>query len=220
MSIANAAHHSMIGGGRRPYDAVISYIAGNSQQSAYIASPYVPQTNDIITAKIFRSQSSMSWLFNTEDHWYGNTSAIGAGTSFGLGWGEPRMNFGKGWSGSATGWTSGLNDIRIEGQVLYVNNSQSISMAGASLSGTTWLALLGNHRGNSVLECALPAWGIGSFTVERSGSVIHDFVSVRIGKGASAIGAMYDNANPKSGPLSNGIFLNSGTGNFTLGSDI
>ena len=194
-----ALRNTVAGGKALPYDAAIAYIAGNSSHTAYIETPYVPQTNDIVLAKLYWAGGDGCWLFNTEDHFYGNTHEIGDGTAFGIGWAEPRFNFGRGFKSSSIQWEIGLNDIRIEGQILYVNNSVAASMAGASLSGTTWLPLLGNHRGSSVIECATPKYGVGAFAVIRNGVKIHDYIS---------------------GPLSSGILLNAGTGSFTLGNDL
>lgn len=54
-------------------------------------------------------------------------------------------------------------------------------------------------------------------TVTQEGvGVVRDFIPVRIG----TTGYMYDRANPKGGPLGNGLYPNSGSGDFILGKDV
>ena len=46
--------------------------------------------------------------------------------------------------------------------------------------------------------------------------IVRDFIPVRIG----TTGYMYDRANPKGGPLGNGLYPNQGSGDFILGKDV
>jgi hypothetical protein len=58
-----------------------------------------------------------------------------------------------------------------------------------------------------------------SCKVFSSGLFVRDFIPVRIGTGSSAVGYLYDRANPTGGPLGNGLYGNSGTGAFIVGPD-
>ena len=49
--------------------------------------------------------------------------------------------------------------------------------------------------------------------------LVRDFIPVRVGSGSSAVGYLYDRANPTGGPLGNGLYGNAGTGAFVLGPD-
>lgn len=46
-----------------------------------------------------------------------------------------------------------------------------------------------------------------------------DLIPVRVGSGTSAVGYLYDRANPDGGPLGNGLYPNAGTGAFVVGPD-
>lgn len=56
--------------------------------------------------------------------------------------------------------------------------------------------------------------------LDANGVLVRDFIPVRVGSGANAVGYLYDKANPTGGPLGNGLYPNSGTGAFVIGPDI
>ena len=58
-----------------------------------------------------------------------------------------------------------------------------------------------------------------SFQIYKGGAHVRDFIPVRVGSGASAVGYLYDRANPTGGPLGNGLYGNSGAGAFAVGPD-
>ena len=60
---------------------------------------------------------------------------------------------------------------------------------------------------------------IYSSKIVRAGTTEQELVPVRVGSGASAVGYLYDKANPTGGPSGNGLYGNSGTGAFTIGPD-
>ena len=77
-------------------------------------------------------------------------------------------------------------------------------------TNTIWLL---SHSGG-----ASPFNGIAktrTFKITIEGVLVRDFISVRIG----TTGYFYDKANPTGGPLGNGLYPNSGTGDFVLGPD-
>lgn len=51
-----------------------------------------------------------------------------------------------------------------------------------------------------------------SCKVFSSGLLVRDFISVRVGSGSSAVGYLYDKANPTGGPLGNGLYGNAADG--------
>lgn len=53
-----------------------------------------------------------------------------------------------------------------------------------------------------------------------NGVIVRDYIPVRVGSGANAVGYLYDRANPTGGPLGNGLYPNAGTGSFIIGPDI
>ena len=43
-------------------------------------------------------------------------------------------------------------------------------------------------------------------------TLVRDFIPVRVGSGSSAVGYLYDRANPDGGPLGNGLYGNAADG--------
>jgi len=54
---------------------------------------------------------------------------------------------------------------------------------------------------------------------DANGNLVRDFIPVRVGSGADAVGYLYDRANPTGGPSGNGLYGNAGTGAFAIGPD-
>jgi len=55
--------------------------------------------------------------------------------------------------------------------------------------------------------------------IYKAGALVRDYIPVRVGSGANAVGYLYDRANPTGGPLGNGLYPNSGSGAFVVGPD-
>lgn len=55
--------------------------------------------------------------------------------------------------------------------------------------------------------------------IRVSGTIVRDFIPVRVGSGANAVGYLYDKANPTGGPSGNGLYGNAGSGKFGVGPD-
>ena len=60
---------------------------------------------------------------------------------------------------------------------------------------------------------------IASYQLYLDSVLVRDFIPVRVGSGSSAVGYLYDRANPDGGPLGNGLYPNAGTGAFVIGPD-
>lgn len=58
-----------------------------------------------------------------------------------------------------------------------------------------------------------------SFQIYKGGALVRDFIPVRVGSGSSAVGYLYDRANPTGGSLGNGLYPNAGAGAFVIGPD-
>ena len=58
------------------------------------------------------------------------------------------------------------------------------------------------------------------FNILLDSTEVRDFIPVRVGSGSSAVGYLYDRANPTGGPLGNGLYGNAaGTDDFVIGPD-
>ena len=89
--------------------------------------------------------------------------------------------------------------------------TKSSTVAAFSTAGT--VLIFGLREGDTILSGA----GVRVHYF-RLGSV-RDFIPVRVGTGSSAVGYLYDRANPDGGPLGNGLYGNAGTGAFVIGPD-
>lgn len=72
-----------------------------------------------------------------------------------------------------------------------------------------------NSETNYSSPCSMRLY---SFSISVSAKLI-SLIPVRVGSGSSAVGYLYDRANPDGGPLGNGLYPNAGTGAFILGPD-
>jgi hypothetical protein len=82
--------------------------------------------------------------------------------------------------------------------------TNSTSVAAFTTAGT--LLILGYRNGDTIMS------GAGARVhYLRLGSV-RDLIPVRVGSGSSAVGYLYDRANPTGGPLGNGLYGNAADG--------
>ena len=73
-----------------------------------------------------------------------------------------------------------------------------------------------NNDGAAYGQCPMRLYACA---IHDGSTLVRDFISVRVGSGANAVGYLYDRANPTGGPLGNGLYPNSGTGAFVVGPD-
>lgn len=111
--------------------------------------------------------------------------------------------------------------MRITSSAAYLNGAQ----VGAGYSVPTnirdldspdlWLCINGRKdktstTGNVVVTKAA-GWYKGG-TIINNSTLVRDFIPVRVGSSSSAVGYLYDRANPTGGPLGNGLYGNAADG--------
>ena len=202
-----------------PYDSEVEWLSGNSGRTAYVQTDIIPTAETIVDFTASFSGASAGWWFATEDSYHNTTATNTAGQGFSFGWNnEP---FRLVYAGGFTKITSGVfvqdsaMSFHLEGGVLSSGGTTLANRAAATLTASTWIALLANNRGNTIIEKANTGYRLHSFKTTVSGVVTHDLIAVRIGTD----GYFYDRANPTGGPNGNGLYGNAGTGSFTLGPD-
>ena len=207
---------AMTGGKRLPYDAEVEWIAGSPQRTAYINTGICPTSTMRIEAEISRTGTADGWYFNTESRYIGLTSTNTTGDNFGFGWAPPRINYGGGLS-TFWNWFDFPENTKIkfdfQGGKSWINGVAWFDRSAATLTSTTWLALLANHRSSSVIECANSERRIHSFKVLDGDIVLEHLIPVRFtNELGDSEGAMFDKVSEK-------FFRNAGTGAFPFGPD-
>ena len=129
-------------------------------------------------------------------------------------------------------WEPGYNSAYSSSTVAADTNRHMFEMTNAfSLDGSPlWTATAATFTAEDMLVFALrrPAPNtvrnyasarLYSMKIWKANTLVRDFVPVRVGSGASAVGYLYDRANPTGGPSGNGLYGNSGSGAFVIGPD-
>jgi hypothetical protein len=104
------------------------------------------------------------------------------------------------------------------GTITYADDSsESITLGPKTYTCDYPLLLFAYNSGGSIL--ASQSMRISSAQLTLNGVLVRDYIPVRVGTGANAVGYLYDRANPTGGPLGNGLYGNSGSGAFVIGPD-
>ena len=104
---------------------------------------------------------------------------------------------------------SGWMTLRATGNNCYVDDVllHTFSAAQFASAGTIWL-----HATHGASAQGTAALRISTARIWSGGTLVRDYVPVRVGSGSSAVGYMYDR-------VSGALFANAGTGAFTIGPD-
>ncbi len=105
-------------------------------------------------------------------------------------------------------------DIAYKGGIFTVNGVQFGSASNPFNSGNLTLFTSAHN-----LPTSYPATVYYLRLFDSSGATVRDFIPVRVGSGANAVGYLYDRANPTGGPSGNGLYGNIGSGAFVVGPD-
>lgn len=205
-----AAHQTMLAPPALPYDAEVEYLSGDGNQ--WIDTGVIPQIPDDLTCV-----AGVLWP---------NTSTrkiMGRQGSFYFGPVNGYLQAGHGGTAN-TGVALSANtkhDISVRFLPVALDKSNTCQY---SVDGTT-----GTANGiyyNNTPSSSSPFWifaannattlrgacSIYNFAISRNGTTLRDFIPVRVGSGAGAVGYLYDR-------VSGELFGNAGTGAFTIGPD-
>jgi len=111
--------------------------------------------------------------------------------------------------------TSGTNTIVYSRSTTKLNGSSVSNNTKSNCNYSFLLFAMNNSTGGRVMGKVR----IHSWKITENGTDVRDLIPVRVGSGASAVGYLYDRANPTGGPLGNGLYGNSGSGAFVVGPD-
>lgn len=95
------------------------------------------------------------------------------------------------------------------GGFAYFDGANAGSNSGsAQLSNTAYIFKF-NNAGVATGDVGQRVFGVKFW---QSGALVRDLIPVRVGSGSSAVGYLYDRANPTGGPLGNGLYGNAADG--------
>lgn len=199
-----------------PYDAEVEYLGGNPTADnigPWIDTGWVPKTSSGNGLRVVASYSGVNqakclWGVNIGGYYQLNKTANAS---------ELRLHTtGASQQLFTVDAISSAHEYYINGRQMYVDNTlKTTGGSGSTATGT--VALFGRHGANGCDQIGV--WRIFSAKVYADGVLFRDFIPVRVGSGTSAVGYLYDRANPTGGPLGNGLYPNSGSGAFVVGPD-
>ena len=94
--------------------------------------------------------------------------------------------------------------------------TQSWNLSGSPVAAELSMYLFARR---SATGPGFGTWQIYAAQISVGGALVRDYIPVRVGSDSSAVGYLYDRANPTGGPLGNGLYPNAGSGAFVVGPD-
>lgn len=193
-----------------PYDAEVEYIESNGTQYITLPNITITQTTTIRLGVTVPNSSNQNffgqynkaiagvfngvWRYQAASTWV--QTNVSASTNPTVEW--------------ECGYSNGSRILR-NGSVLWSNSSRT---PGTGNSSMALFAIRNAQGGIETGKCACRY-----LLILDGDNETHSFWPVRVGSGSSAVGYLYDRANPTGGPLGNGLYPNSGSGAFGLGPD-
>ena len=106
--------------------------------------------------------------------------------------------------------------VRRTGTNFYTNDVLTGTVSASTFTAENTIIV---HGTNGFSAYGTAQLRISAAKIWQNGVLVRDFQPVRVGSGASAVGCLYDRANPTGGPSGNGLYPNSGSGAFVVGPD-
>ena len=106
----------------------------------------------------------------------------------------------------------------MQGTACLVNGVTYSSTAVKENADSGLNVYIGTSNNNGTAAAGMPV-KIRFAALWQNDTLVRDYIPVRVGSDPSAVGYLYDRANPDGGPLGNGLYPNAGTGAFVIGPD-
>ena len=200
-----------------PYDAEVDYIESTGTQ-------WIDTGLQLTSADRVECRFALTDISGTTERLNGQT---GTDLRFAFGKAGRSANFYAGF-GDINYWTTLPLDTDVHDLALDApNKTVTIDSATWPVGWTAFATPTGTANWSLFARTTIPSGSVTGYAKERIysakiykvGTLVRDFQPVRIGSGASAVGYLYDRANPTGGPLGNGLYPNAGTGAFVVGPD-
>lgn len=198
-----------------PYDAEVEYLESTGTQ--YIDTGVIVRLTNATAGNVLRMSCSINYPSAPASGFMANGTTV---AYFGINIrSEWRLNVIFGGRASP----AAFDDV----VMTYSRTAGSLIVNGASVLNNTGGGADGHYVG--VFATLNNAAGASNFSICKisymqicypdAHTLVRDFIPVRVGSGSSAVGYLYDRANPDGGLLGNGLYGNAGTGTFILGPD-
>ncbi len=225
-----AARNSFLMGAKLPYDSEVEYLQGDGASGVLVPGSFTGGGQ--IDISYYRG------TLNTEDIF--GQRLIGGANSQSLALRHNRNNdrlssqnvayyvspyaVGSPWFSTSTSGQQLSRLLRVivdidARRVTWFDGSTSSMGSWSALPASSALGIFGLANASGTGFYSYSAVKICAFAISANGVLVRDFIPVRVGSGSSAVGYLYDRANPTGGPLGNGLYPNSGTGAFVIGPD-
>jgi hypothetical protein len=205
----------LMGGAKLPYDAEVEYLESTGTQ--YIDTGVVPNgAMDIditysVTAFTPSNNIALYGCVASGRGFFGGLARYGtdnANVYFVNYVDSPVQGLSFEFSTQYRDWTDGTT---------YHHNNQAVTVMAQTATSLS-MSVCARRSASGVIE-RIGTMRVYACLIYSSGVLVRDFIPVRVGNGSSAVGYLYDRANPTGGPLGNGLYPNAGTGAFVIGPD-
>lgn len=221
-----AARNAMLmSGAKLPYDAEVEYLESTGTQ--YIETGIYATLDTRVVARVAQSQIANDNAVISMDNGAANNA------SFTL-----EYYYQAEVAVSRLGWTLSIDSTSAQYRTEIVDTAGVWHTIAASRDGIVFDGVTYDRRHAGTSVAFLGPYPLIMFAYGRRGmpiiyaqmrlayceiynqsTLVRDFIPVRVGSGSSAVGYLYDRANPTGGPLENGLYPNAGTGAFVIGPD-
>ena len=181
-----------------PYDAEIEYLESTGTQ--YIDTGVVPALSDTVSISFRRTAQNAAVFGCCNRVWSGGVAIYCGGFRYGA----------TSWQNNTLNTVGSDVSVEMRGAELYVNGTLRTTFSAQAEEPQRSLYIFALHVPTGVnyyvsARCY-------SLSVSRNGTTLIDYIPVRVGSGSSAVGYLYDRANPDGGPLGNGLYGNAADG--------
>jgi len=204
----------LMSGGAMPYDAEVEYLESTGGQ--YIDTGVLANSDLKVecTFRMLERPINFRWIFAARTH-----DIAGDGYGFGCNGDTYITSDYNGRVSISERFNSGtVYTVVKDANVCSINGTTLLNTAAVFTQSHT-LPILGMRTADGDVNLGvIPKCEIFYVRIYAQ-ALVRDFIPVRVGSGSSAVGYLYDRANPTGGPLGNGLYPNAGTGAFVIGPD-
>lgn len=211
-----AARNAFLMGAKLPYDAEVEYIESTGTQ--WIDTGILPTPTTRIDLD-FVPQNNGVRLFGADD----NRGGVSRRFWIAVGGNGTNLQYNASTNGTSIMASNGGASI-FGVRTAIVAAGKALTAFGTTQTDSSWTIATDNgcsvglFAGHRILADVSEIWfaaasmRLYSCAIYSGETLVRDFIPVRVGSGANAVGYLYDRANPDGGPLGNGLYGNAADG--------
>ena len=206
------------GGGCLPYESEVEYLESTGTQ--YINTGIYPADglSFDLKAALMTGSSASTWAF------FGGRNRMGGSDGQCSWWNTTGFYF-YGWGNNNDSGGRVTRNFTVGTQYAFHIDKTGITIdetrqttftQQTAPTETNYPIYLFNSNNGGALDSRAGNFRVYGFKIKSNGATIRDFIPVRVER----VGYLYDREHPYGGPFGNGLYPNSGSGNFILGPDV